>query len=291
MTSAELSEVKNLIKRANSVLVVLDAESDFDQQLAAASLFLYLKNLEQELTVNLVSPQSINNHTISGLNELKTEMGKNNLVISFDYEESAVGNVSYNIDEQARKFYLTIKPKKGQEPLSQDSVEFDYVGADADLVFLVGVKDLENLKQLYFGYEELYEQAALVDISSHALKQAQFYQSPNEFCCTSEAVLAMLEEWGVDLSSEQATNLYAGIQYSSDNFVSLQTSAQTFERLARLLRAGARRSGRTLQRVKQQVASSKSGVKLAKKSSVKKKDENGKKEQQVFKQRPSGLKK
>ncbi|MBD3250845.1 MAG: hypothetical protein GF381_04750 [Candidatus Pacebacteria bacterium] len=248
MTSAELSEINNLVSKASSVLVILSSSADFDQQLAAASLYLQLKEREQDLQVEFLSPSKIDNHTIAGFDKLKTEMGKNNLVISFDYDEQAVGNVSYNIDEQNKKFYLAIKPKKGQEPLSTESVDFEYVGADADVIFLVGVEDLESLEQLYFGYESLYQKAAVVDISSNALDIAQFYQSPNDFCCTSEAVLAMLEEWGARLSPDQATNLYAGIQYGSDNFVSLQASAQTFEWLADLLKAGARRSGRAFQK-------------------------------------------
>ena len=244
MNPSEVSDLKKLVGQSSSVMIVLGPGVNFDQQLAASSLYLYLKNIYGEINFELLAPKKINNSTIAGLDQLKTKMGKKNLMISFDYDEESVGKVSYHIDEDNKKFYLTVKPKKGQKPLDKESVTLDYVGSEADIVFLVGVANYEDLGQIYFGYEDLYQDAVVVNISDSRLSQINYHQNPEDFSSSCEAVYAILEEWNGEVDSTIATNLLAGIQYQTDNFVSLEADATTFERVAQLIRAGARRTGK-----------------------------------------------
>lgn len=255
MNLSQISEVKNLVERASSALIILSPKADFDQQLAASSLYLYLKNMYSQARFELLSPKKVSNNTIAGLDQLKTKMGKKNLLVSFDYDESAVGKVSYHIDEDNKKFYLTIKPKKGQKPLDKESVKLDYVGSEADLIFFVGVSSYEELDHLYYGYEDLYENTTNVCISETELTQVGYYHNPTDFSSYSEAVYAILENWNGGLDSTTATNLLAGIQYHTDNFVSLEADADTFERVAKLIRAGARRTGKSFKKHKKKTSS------------------------------------
>ncbi len=296
MSTINFSAIKNYFEQADSVLIVLGNNSSFDQQLAAASLFLSLNQQRKKTT--LVAPEKVSNPTILGLEGLKNDIGCNDLVISFDYVETAVNNVGYHIDKESKKFYLTIKPQKGKEPLKKEVVEINYVGAEADVVVLIGVDRLEDLDQLYYGYEDFYSKANLISLSKRqpAYKSLNFnVTQASSFC---EAVFQLFKNVGYKLNSEIATNLLAGIQYETNNFVDVSASAETFEAVAELLRAGARRKAGPFQRAEKQIEAQidfkeeksifagndeKSGAKSLKKKTLKKQP------QQPL--RPSGLKK
>ncbi len=238
---SKLKQLQKLTDQASSILVILDPESGFDNKVSAASLFLSLK--EKGKKVEFLSPEPLNNNTIIGFNQLKTDIGSRNLLVSFDYDEESVAKVSYHIDEEEEKFYLTIKPKEGREPLDPETVEFEKAGSDADLIFLLGVDNLENLSQLYFGYEELYEDAALVSIKPSQAQLGDIDLDTNEYSCMSEAVADLIDGMGAGISSSVATNLFAGLNYSTNSFSSSTVTANTFESAAKLLRAGAKRGG------------------------------------------------
>jgi hypothetical protein len=250
MSVINFSTIKNYLEQADSALIVLGNNSGFDQQLAAASLFLALN--QQKKKTALVAPEKVSNPTIVGLEELKNDIGCNDLVISFDYVETAVNNVSYHLDKENKKFYLTIKPRKGEEPLKKETVEMDYVGAEADVVILIGVNRLEDLGQLYYGYEEFYRKTNLISLSNHqpVYKSLNFNVSQASSFC--EAIFQLFKDVGYKFNNEIATNLLAGIQYETNNFVDISASAETFEAVAELLRAGARRKAGPFKRVEKQ---------------------------------------
>jgi nicotinic acid mononucleotide adenylyltransferase len=239
MSQLNFSSIPDHVKTAESILIILNGQSTFDQQLAAASLLLALQ--EQGRAVSLLAPDEVNNPTISGLDQIRTEIGHKNLVIGFDYVPEAVNNVSYHIDEESQRFYLTIKPKKGHEPLDKDSVELDYAGAEADLIFLFGVDALEDLKQLYYGYEDVYQAATLISFHDYRTPYTSLAIDLSQISSACEALLQLINKSELSLNSEIATNLLAGIQYETNNFVDPAADADTFEAVASLLRAGARR--------------------------------------------------
>ncbi len=238
-SSSDFSQYASAIKQANTALIILGNNSSFDQQLAASSLFLSLQ--QQGKRVNLLSPKEIKNPTISGLDQLKTEIGNKNLVISFDYVETAVQNVSYHIDEDSNKFYLTIKPQADHDPLNKDAIKTEYAGADSDIIIIFGVEELDDLDQLYFGYEALFKDTTILAISKFKPRYESLAIDSSEFSSDSEVVFGLLKNMGAELSSELATNLLAGIQYQTNNFIDPKAGADTFEAVAQLIRSGAQR--------------------------------------------------
>jgi len=240
LTSEAIEQTQELIDRAQSILIILDEKVDFDQQVTGCSLYLALK--QQNKRVELVAPSSLKNKTIIGTDQLKTDIGNRNLLISFDYDEHSVGKVSYHIDEQAKKFYLTIKPEAGHNSLDSETVKFEKTGSDADLIFLVGVKQLTDLKQLYFGYESLYEDVTTITINNHKQDFAYLSLDVSGYSCYSEGLYNLLENMNHEPDSAVATNLFSAINHATQNFTSLEASAYTFEVAAALIKAGARRS-------------------------------------------------
>ena len=236
-----IQNLQELIGKINSVFVVLDVNSKPDQVAAGVSFYLALKNLGKDAT--LFSAEDLSKkYDFFGINEIKTELGKQNLVVSFDYSEEKVDKVSYHIGEESGKFYLTVKPKKGVAPLDSSSVEFSYSGAETDLIVLFGVHDFENLDQLYFGYESLYQDIPLVVVHHFDPNIGGWVVDTSGNVDAAETMVGLIESLGATITPEMATNLLNSIENSTKFFSSLSTTAETFETVAKLIRAGARRS-------------------------------------------------
>lgn len=235
----QVNSLKEYFQSAETVAIVLGQKPTVDQLALASALFTGCQNLNKD--VGLYAPRKIKDDHFSALNNLQTDLGKQNLVISFDYDEKAVDKVSYHIGEETKKFHLTIKPKKGTKPLDPESVEFSYAGADVDLLFLIGVHDLETLDQLYFGYETLYENSYVVTLHNFKpeIGTTQFDLSGTS--SMSETMVDLIESLGMQFDEAMATSLLMGIEQTTNHLQSLTTSAETFEKVAQLLRAGARR--------------------------------------------------
>ncbi|HCR81010.1 MAG: hypothetical protein UY47_C0003G0034 [Parcubacteria group bacterium GW2011_GWB1_49_7] len=235
----QLSSLKDYLKTAETVAVIVGPKPTDDQLAVASALYQGVAALGKE--VGLYAPKDLLNRHFTAIKNVSTKLGKQNLVIDFDYNENAVDKVSYHIGEESGKFYLTIKPKKGYQPLDKSTINFSYAGADAELVFLVGVYDLESLNQLYFGYENLYSSAFIVTLHTFKpeLGNVQFDLSGTS--SMSESVVDILEGLEIPLNADIATDLLAGIESMTHNLQSRTATAETFTVIAKLLQLGARR--------------------------------------------------
>ncbi|MCC6711205.1 MAG: hypothetical protein IT416_02520 [Candidatus Pacebacteria bacterium] len=238
----QVNSLKEYFQSAESIAIILGPKPTVDQLAVASSLFHGCVSVGKE--VGFYAPQKISDDYFLALKELQTNLGKQNLVISFDYDEQAVDKVSYHIAEESKKFYLTIKPKKGIKPLDPKSVEFGYAGTDIDLVFLVGVHDLESLEQLYFGYESLYQNSYVVTLHNFKpeIGTTQFDLSGSS--SMSENIIDLFDNLELVINEPMATALLMGIEHTTNYLQSFTTTAETFEKVARLLRMGARRTKR-----------------------------------------------
>lgn len=249
---AQTDKFKDILALSKNTLVIfpsLNNVADLDLFLASYCLFTFLANQGESRLLSpnfkLKVPAEIS--TLLELSKVENQLGKENLLISFPYQEEQVDKVSYYIGEQDQRFYLTIKPKSGITPLDSSQVEFSYAGTQADCLVILGVEDLENLEQLYFAYENLYKSSNnhLVTINNFIpdFGTLNLDISPaNSYC---EAVFYLLK----DLSGENdflaksnlPTLLLYGIEHKSNGLQSLTTTAQTFMAIAELLNLGASR--------------------------------------------------
>src|SRR5687767_7995773 len=103
----EINKAKELLQSANSVIILLPSQPDTDSLVAGLSLYQSLKSAGKTSVIGS-SNLATNQPQIEGQNEIKTNIGNQKLVVSFDYKEENVENVSYDIDEQNKKFNLII---------------------------------------------------------------------------------------------------------------------------------------------------------------------------------------
>ncbi len=245
ITSDQLAQVKDLVYGADSIMVMFAPTASYDQVALATSLFLGLESLGK--SVSLLSSDLVGDRLSSlvASDRVTTKMGNKNLHVVFDYKnKESVDKVSYHIDEENEKFYLVVQPQKGFSPLDAKSVEFDYAGAEADLVFVVGVNDYEKLNTLYYGYEDFYDSSTTISINNFQASIANVNLDGSDKVSLCEVGLELLETLGVQIDSNMATNLLAGLEESTQSFTSFSTTAGVFQSAGKLMGLGARRINR-----------------------------------------------
>lgn len=178
------------------------------------------------------------------------DLGRENLLISFPYQSAQVDRVSYQIGDKDRRFYLTIKPKKGNLPLNHEKVEFNYVGSSADLLILFGVNDLADLKDLYFTNQELYQNTPLISINNFLPDFGTLNLDISGSSCYGEAIFYLIKNiarlLNIELSSlsninQLATLLLASISLKTNHFSHPKMTTNSFLAVAELLQLGAKR--------------------------------------------------
>lgn len=236
----QIEQFKTLLANTETVIIAYAEEASVDELAAAVGLAEGMALLDK--SIRLASPKVANNPDINGLNKTVTELGHENLVVSFDYSQEAVHNVSYHISEDSKKFFLTIKPQKGKAPLDTSTLKSEYTGTHADMILVVGVEDYEELKQIYYGYEDVYRDATVIPFATYPSYKSRFSFASMGRSSLSEVVGDLLHQLEVKYTKNLATNLLRGIEWSTDQLQSESTTADTYEVIAHLLRAGAIRS-------------------------------------------------
>lgn len=242
--------VKKALETAKTVLVLLPQNPSLDTVAAGLSIFLSFTQAQKNTSVGCASDMTVNFNRLFGVDKIKTRIGNQNLVVSFNYNEDSLEKVSYDKDPQNQKFHLTIEPKAGFNPLDPNQVEFSYTGSNADLIFVINANSLEDLGALYEQEKALLDnkQKTLINLSTLD-KNAQF-GTVNLYDPTaagaSEIVLNVLKTLNLPLDQDIATNLLAGIESATNN-LSSANSPETYETIAELIRLGAKKGHLTPQ--------------------------------------------
>ena len=239
LDQAQLSTARNYFEQAQTVTIICGPDASIDVLAAVSTLSQVMQAEDKD--VQVLAPRNISQTVISGLDGVVTEIGNQNLLLSFDYDETKVDKVVSHIGEETGRFYLTIKPKKGHPPLDHKKIDFSYTGAESDLLILVGVSTLESLEQLYFGYEDLFEKTPKITFSKNGSQLGTLNINSVGYSTISECLLVLLNSLGTAFNTESATNLLSAIDVETEYMRSLSATAITFEAVAQLMRMGARR--------------------------------------------------
>ena len=256
----QISNFNEILKLSKSPLLIFPENKNLDLIAAVYSLFYFLEEISDDETkgqLRLLCP----NLKRSALGELKnyltitdlqSEMGKENLLISFPYDENKVDQVDSYLGDEGQRLYIRVKSKKGSLPVAEKDISFSYSGASNDLLILFGVNDLESLDHLYFGYESLYSglNNQLVTINNFLPDFGNLNLDISGRTSYSEAIFYLLKEIAnlrdLDLTdllakTEVPTLLLFGMEDKTKGLSSRTATAETFLAVGELLQMGARR--------------------------------------------------
>lgn len=236
-----VSEVKTALDEAKSVAVLLPPEPTTDMVASALGLFLALKEAGKFAQIGCGSPIKVENADLFGVDQIKNSIGNQNLIISFDFKEEDLKKVDYDVDENG-KFMLLIQPQPGAEPPDTSNINYSYSGASADLVFVFGVNSLEELGKIYADEKAFLDHAKIVSLatSSKPSNFAAIALHSHAAGSLAEIITFLLKSADIKLTSDAANNLLSIISETTKNFTSPKVTADTFDIVAYLMRAGGR---------------------------------------------------
>lgn len=235
--------LSDLIQQAKTAIVLITSNPTYDDVASALALALSLREAGKDVQVGCSAPMRVEFTHLVGVDQIKEKVGNRNLQISFDYVDGAVESVSYGISEDKKTLNLYIMPKSGEKPLDASDVQFRYVGADADIVFIIGARSMQDLSQVYEAEKEFFDAAYTIALNKKPVQTfARMHLDAGGQTCLAEGVAQFLSGLEQEPMDDIATNLLSSIELATKRFQSLNMSAETFELVGRLLRNGAKRS-------------------------------------------------
>ena len=240
-TEESLQLLQQTVQQAQSIFICVSAQVKLDQAASALALAEGLKQLGKEVLLLSPAPPTEDLTNLNGVEHFTQQIGNQNLQVAFAYQPDAVDKVSYNIDEETQKFYLVVQPKKGTPPLDSQTVEFSYTGAHVDLIITIGLTNLASLDGLYEGFTDIFNETNIASIHAFDTDYGTIHLNTSGAAAFSEATTKLLTQLGVTLTPEMANNLLAGLETATDHFKSSTMTAETFDTVAQLLRAGGHR--------------------------------------------------
>jgi nanoRNase/pAp phosphatase (c-di-AMP/oligoRNAs hydrolase) len=242
--SVSLKQYQQKIELSQSTLIIYGERSKFPAVAAATSLYLWLKSLSKKVCLASPQPPLVEFCHLIGINKVKTQLPKENLVITLPYNESKIDKVISDLNSEKTELSLIVKPKKGELPLKTQDLKISYQIADFDLIIMIDVRSHKELTKL-------------ADSKIHPWNNPQKIITCNSFAnpnpvtasisdvlnkntnfCTFYGNLLRLND--VTISEDIASNLLMGLENETQNFHS-DGNADIFELAAWLTRCGGHR--------------------------------------------------
>ena len=230
--------VGEVIQKSLSGSIILPQNPSSDAVSAACALYLALHKMGKSVSIACSSKVDVN---VTASDKIQSQMvtSGDNLVVSFPYQEGAIDKVDYNI--QGNAFNLIIAPRQGFPKLNPNEVKYSYTGGNLDFLIIIDSPTLQSLGQIYQDNEKQFQGKDIINIDRHLTNG--YYGTINYVnkasSSISESILKLIQQLGIEIDRDMATNLYAGIAAATNNFTSYSVTADTFESIASLLRMGA----------------------------------------------------
>ena len=236
----QIPQVKELLDKANDILIVTHEHPTYDSVGSALALYLGLESLGKKVSIVAPDSMTVEFSSFIGVNKFAQDLSKKNFIISLDYEDGSIEKVSYNIE--GKKFNLVIEPRAGHDGFSQDKAHYSNGGTTADLIITVDTIHLGGLKKIYEENKELFTSKTVVNIDRHPnnAMYAQINIVDPQSSSTVEVVSQFLSGIGVKLTTDIATNVLNALYGATEAF-QLRVSAQAFELAAACMKAGGKR--------------------------------------------------
>ncbi len=240
----DFSPLANVLPTAQSVVCFIHPQATYDAVAAALSISMAVREAGKSCEVICEEPMRVEYNYLVNIDQVIQEAGNRDLVISFDYNDEQVDKVSYNIDDENKRFELIVSPKSGAQPLNPQTVQFARTGLAADVIFLFGYHSFDEMGAVYEREKSAIERAYTIAFTQnkitpfaklHVALRAESYSY-------SEMTYSMIRQLQLgQVNEDMATNLLSGIEYATERLFQANLPARVFETVAQLMRAGGRR--------------------------------------------------
>lgn len=241
MTDLNIGWLKHRIEEAKRVMILLPEWGDLDEISAGLTLGLALQKKGIKVTILHPKEMTAKFNRLIGIDQVKHSLVKNNLFLDLNYRADWVEKVDTQVNTESGSLELAVLPTEGKPAPDYHLFEFKYKGIDADVVFWMGVtgwSDLGHFEKELKGeiVDEEIVQISNRQVDSPIQEKAFIWPTSSSLC---EIVYRLLDEMGMELDEDIATNLLIGIDVKTNYLRSLNITAESLEAAAGLLRRGA----------------------------------------------------
>lgn len=228
MKNYNVSEIKNLVDNAKSVLIAIPKTS-IDSVGAGLALAISLKKQGKDVKVYCPNKTDQNYSKLSGLDMLSENISSGDLVVSVNYPLDQIEAVSYNDD--GGKLNLVVKTKSGSSKIEDNNIEINNQSSLADVCFMLGDEtQLATVSSLVSRGNWIF--ISPVNINK-AWAKATLVDPDAPF---SEIFSFLLPQLGLTLDMDSGKDLLIGLRVATESF-SVNVSPESFEAGAICLRA------------------------------------------------------
>lgn len=231
-----------MIKQSSSVLLCLPEEPSTDAIASGLAVLAVVEKLKKKGKVVSSGFQLPQNHNfLPKSDEIFDDITSlRKFIISMDLATKSVEELSYNIEDNKLKIYIT--PKDGtftKEDVKTSDGDFSF-----DLIIVIDAQDLEQLGRLYEMNADFFYHTPLINIDQSPANDhfGQVNLVNVTATAVSEIVFELIKDWGQNILDEYiATNLLTGMISKTKSFQSGSVTPRSLAIASHLISQGARR--------------------------------------------------
>lgn len=248
---SQISELKNLLPTAKSVLIAIPAGSDIDRLAAALALFLTLESTGKQVSIVSDDAIKVSQSHLFGVDHIQSNIPPTdggNLTITLEGVAASDGTVpaleklDWFAEGSNLNLVFHVVPGQTFQPAK---IVPKYQGSGFNLIFAVGAVNLNALGNVYNANQQAFSGAQIVNIDTQSANTS-FGQTnvldPN-VSSVCEVMTNLITDLGFNLDADTASNLLAGIFEATANLTNEKTTAETYMAVANCLRVGGRKPG------------------------------------------------
>ncbi|PIW37389.1 MAG: hypothetical protein COW24_00430 [Candidatus Kerfeldbacteria bacterium CG15_BIG_FIL_POST_REV_8_21_14_020_45_12] len=242
MSNQKEQQILQQIEGSSSVLICLPENPSTDAIASGLALAAVVEKKNKRCKVVSHGFEMPSNHGfLPKSNEIYDDLSAlKKFIITVDLTKTSVEELSYNIEDEALKIYLS--PKDGyftDEDVSTESGDYSF-----DLIIVIDSPSLDALGRVYEFNADFFYHTPIINID-HDIENDHFGQIDLvqiTATSTSEIVFELIKDWGEEILDEYiATNLLSGMISKTKSFQSGSVTPRSLSIASHLISQGARR--------------------------------------------------
>ncbi len=246
-----LTELKPKLASASNILIVLPPAVNTDKLAAGLSLYLALEQMGKQINIVSEGTVLVAHSNLYGIGKVKNELpkiGGGNLTITLEGVVSPDGSVPSleKLDwyPEGPNLNLVFHVVPGQT-FNPAKISPKTDGGLANLIFVIGASSLNDLGSMYLNNNQVLSNAFIVNIDN-GLSNTKFGQVNilDSTPSVSELVAWVMNDLGLALNSDIASNILTGVYFATNN-MTVNVTPETFMAVGLAMQAGGKISSFT----------------------------------------------
>lgn len=253
----QLTEVKNRLPNAKSILIAIPSDANLDGMASGAALFLALQShgkevqivsdkLPQVVQANLYGVGSIKNTIISPSGSVVTSIPGGDYTLVLEGVATpqntvpSLKNLDWYAENNNLNLVFHVLPGQSFQPTNVHPRGAPGGGENFDLIFTIGVPSFTNLGNIYNQNMQAFSGTHIINIDNDSMN-SNFGQTnvlDSNVSSVSEILVDVIPSLGLPFDRDIATNLLAGIFDMTGNLTNEKVGPETYVAVGNCVKVG-----------------------------------------------------